>query len=109
MNEISKISYNEWGAGDCCFSVPGALSVVPVRFSFPAPELNFSSWFSVTASIHTEWLFIQERFESFFISIAGLIRTAFRKSCRKAVQSCIRTVNVLRARVLKLSYGGRRL
>ena len=57
----------------------------------------------------TEWLFIQERIEHFFISVSGLIRTAFRKTCRTAVFFSIRKINVLRARILKLSYAGRRL
>ncbi len=109
MNDNSMIIYNELVAGDVCFSLPGALSVIPVRFSFPAPELNFTSWFSVSAGIHSEWLFIQERIEHFFISVSGLIRTAFRKTCRTAVFFSIRKINVLRARILKLSYAGRRL
>lgn len=109
MNDNSMIIYNEPAAGDICFSLPGALSVIPVRFSFPAPELNFTSWFSVAAGIHSEWLFIQERIEHFFISVSGLIRTAFRKTCRTAVFFSIRKINVLRARLLKLSYAGRRL
>ena len=109
MNGKSMIIYNEPAAENICFSLPGALSVVPVRFSFPAPELNFTSWFSVTAGIHSEWLFIQERIEHFFISVSGLIRTAFRKTCRAAVFFSIRKINVLRARILKLSYAGRRL
>ena len=103
------IIYNESTAGDICFSLPGALSVIPVRFSFPAPELNFTSWFSVSAGIQSEWLFIQERIEHFFISVSGLIRTAFRKTCRAAIFFSIRKINVLRARILKLSYAGRRL
>ena len=109
MNGKSMIIYNEPAAENICFSLPGALSVVPVRFSFPAPELNFTSWFSVTAGIHSEWLFIQERIEHFFISVSGLIRAAFRKTCRAAVFFSIRKINVLRARILKLSYAGRRL
>ena len=109
MNGRSMIIYNEPAAENICFSLPGALSVVPVRFSFPAPELNFSSWFTVSAGIHSEWLFIQERIEHFFISVSGLIRTAFRKTCRAAVFFSIRKINVLRDRSLKLSYAGRRL
>ena len=109
MNDNSMIIYNKLVAGDVCFSLPGALSVIPVRFSFPAPELNFTSWFSVSAGIHSEWLFIQERIEHFFISVSGLIRTAFRKTCRAAVFFSIRIINALRVRSLKLSYAGRRL
>ena len=102
------IVYNETAAENICFSRLGALSVIPVRFSFPAPELNFTSWFTVSAGIHSEWLFIQERIDHFFISVSGLVRTAFRKTCR-AVFCSIRKINVLRVRILKLSYAGRRL
>ena len=109
MNGSDMIIFNELAAENVCFSLPGALSVIPVRFSFPAPELNFSSWFTVPAGIHSEWLFIQERIEHFFISVSGLIRTAFRKTCRAAVFFGIRKINALRVRSLKLSYAGRRL
>ena len=60
MNGTDMIIFNELAAGNVCFSLPGALSVIPVRFSFPAPELNFTSWFTVSTGIHSEWLFIQE-------------------------------------------------
>ena len=109
MNGNDLIIFNELAADDVFFSLTGALSVIPVRFSFPAPELNFSSWFTVPAGIHSEWLFIQERIEHFFISVSGLIRTAFRKTCRAAIFFSIRKINVLRVRSLKLSYAGRRL
>ena len=109
MNGSDMIIFNKLAAGNVCFSLPGALSVIPVRFSFPAPELNFSSWFTVSAGIHSEWLFIQERVEHFFISVSGLIRTTFRKTCRPAVFFSIRIINALRVRSLKLSYAGRRL
>ena len=108
MNGSDMIVFNEPAAENVCFSLPSALSVIPVRFSFPAPELNFSSWFTVSSGIHSEWLFIQERIGHFFISVSGLIRTAFRKTCRAAFFS-IRKINVLRIRSLKLSYAGRRL
>ena len=109
MNDNSMVVYNELAAENICFSLPGALSVIPVRFSFPAPELNFSSWVTVSAGIHSEWLFIQERIEPFFISVSGSILAAFRKTCRAAVFFSIRKINVLRVRSLKLSYAGRRL
>jgi len=109
MNGTDMIIFNEQDAGNVCFSLPGALSVIPVRFSFPAPELNFTSWFTVSTGIHSEWLFIQERIEHFFISVSGLIRTAYRKTCRAAIFFSIRKINALRVRSLKLSYAGRRL
>ena len=111
MNGSDMIIINEQAAVNVCFSLPSSLSVIPSSFSFPAPDLNFSSWFTVPAGIHSEWLFIQERIGHFFISVSGLIRTAFRKTCRAAVffSISIRTFNVLRVRSLKLSYAGRRL
>ena len=109
MNASDVIVFNELAAENVCFSLPGALSIIPVRFSFPAPELNFSSWFTVSAGTHSEWLFIRERIGHFFISVSGLIRTAFRKICRSAVFFSIRIINALRVRSLKLSYAGRRL
>ena len=109
MNGSDVIVFNELAAENVCFSLPGALSIIPVRFSFPAPELNFSSWFTVSSGIHSEWLFIQERIGHFFISVSGLILTAFRKTRRAAVFFCNRKINVLRVRSLKLSYTGRRL
>ena len=108
MNDNSMIIYNEPAAGDICFSLPGALSVIPVRFSFPAPELNFTSWFSVAAGIHSEWLFIQERIGHFFISVSGSILAAFRKT-RRAVFLSIRKINILRVRRRKLSFANLRL
>ena len=109
MNGSDMIIFNEQAAGNVCFSLPGALSVIPVRISFPAPDLNFSSWFTVSAGIHSEWLFIQERIGHCFISVSGSILTAFRKICRAAVCLSIRKINVLRFKSLKLSYAGRRL
>ena len=109
MNGSDMIIVNELAADNVCFSLPGTLSIIPVRFSFPAPDLNFSSCFTVSAGIHSEWLFIQERSGHFFISVSGLIRTAFRKICRSAVLFSIRIINSLRVRSLKLSYAGRRL
>ena len=109
MNGSDMIIYNGQAAENFCFSLPGALSIIPVRFSFPAPELNFSSWFTVSAGIHSEWLFIRERIGHFFISVSGLIRAAFRKTCRAAVFFSIRMINALRVRSLKLAYAGRRL
>ena len=108
MTETSMISYNKQAAENVCFSLPGALSVIPVRFSFPAPELNFGFRFSVSAGIHSELLLVQERIEQFFISVSGLIRTVLKKHCR-TVFFFIREINVPRARILKLSYAGRRL
>jgi len=107
MNGNKMIVWNEPAAEGICFSLPGALSIIPVRFSFPAPELNFTSWFTVSAEVHSEWLFVPERIGHIFISVAGLIRTACRKICR--VGFCIRKINVQRARIQKLSYAGRRL
>ncbi len=109
MNGSDMIIVNELAAGNVCFSLPGSLSVIPVRFSFPAPDLNFSSWFTVSAGIHSEWLFVQERIGHFFISVSGLIRTAFRKTCLAGVLFSIRKINALRVRSLKLAYAGRRL
>ena len=109
MNGRDVIFFNGQAAGNVCFSLPSTLSVIPIRFSFPAPDLNFSSWFTVPAGIHSEWLFIQERIGHFFISVSGQILTAFRKTCRAAVFFSIRKINVLRVRSLKLSYAGRRL
>lgn len=109
MNGLDMIIFNERASENVCFSLSGALSVIPVRFSFPAPELNFSSWFTVSAGIHSEWLLIQERIGHFFISVSGSVITAFRKTCRAAVFFSIGKINVLRVRSLKLSYAGRRL
>ena len=109
MNGSDMIIFNELAAENVCFSLPGALSIIPVRFSFPAPELNFTSWFTVSAGIHSEWVFIQERIEHLFITVSGLIRTAFRKTCRPVIFFRIGKINALRARTLKLSYAGRRL
>lgn len=108
MTGTDMISYNKEAAENVCFSLPGALSVIPASFSFPAPELNFGFRFSVSAGIHPELQFIQERIEHFFISVAGLIRTVLKKKSRTAF-CFIRKMNVLRARILKLSYAGRRL
>ena len=109
MNGSEMIIFNEQAAGNVCFSLSSTLSVIPVHFSFPAPDLNFSSWFTVPAGIHSDWLIIQERIEHFFISVSGLILTEFRKTYCAAVFFSIRKINVLRARSLKLSYAGRRL
>ena len=109
MNGSDMIIINEQAAVNVCFSLPSSLSVIPSSFSFPAPDLNFSSRFTVPAGIHSEWLFIQERIGHFFISVSGLIRTVFRKTCRAAVLFSIRMINVLRVRSQKLSYAGRRL
>ena len=109
MNGSAMIIFNEQAAENVCFSLCGSLSIIPVRFSFPAPELNFSSWFTVSAGIRSEWMFIRERIGHFFISVSGLIRTAFRKTCRAAVFFSNRIINALRVRSLKLSYAGRRL
>ena len=109
MNDNSMIIYNELVAGDVCFSLPGALSVIPVRFSFPAPELNFTSWFSVSAGIHSEWLFIQERIEHFFISISGSVSKRFVKPFTAVFRFFRCRVNSFRARTMRLAAGGLRL
>lgn len=108
MNGSDMITFDGQAAENVCFSLPGALSVIPLRISFPAPDLNFSSWFTVSAGIHSEWLFIQERIGHFFISVSGSILAAFRKT-RRAVFLSIRKINVLRVRRRKLSYANLRL
>ena len=92
MKSFEMMTFNELAAGDVCFSLPGALSVLPVRFSFPAPMFCDSICFSVSARIQSDWQIIQERIEHFFISVSGLIRTAFRKTCRTAVFFSIRKI-----------------
>lgn len=109
MEQTGMIQFNAEAAETACFSLAGALSVIPVSFSFPAPELNFSSWFSVSARLQTEWQFLQERSGHLFISVAGLIRSAVRKICCPNCRFRKREMNVLRSRILKLSTGGRRL
>ena len=109
MDMTTMIRYNEPAAGNACFSLPGALSVVPVRFSFPAPELNFGFRFTVSAGIHADWLIIREGMEQIFVSVAGSVRTVSRKICRSVFGFRLRKLNILRARILKLSYAGRRL
>ena len=109
MERTGMIQFNAQAGEAVCFSLSGVLAVFPVRFSFPAPELNFSSCFSVSARIQTEWKILQERANHFFISVAGLIHTASRKIGGSYSRFYHRTINVLRSRILKLSTGGRRL
>ena len=109
MNGDDMIIFNGQAAENFCFSLSSALSVIPIRISFPAPDLNFSSCFTISAGIHSEWLFIQERIGHCFISVSGSIHAAFRKVYRAAVFLSIRKIDVLRFRSLKLSYAGRRL
>ena len=109
MEKIGMIQFNASAADAVCFSLAGALSVVPVKFSLPAPKLNFSSWFSVSARIQTEWQVFQERSGHFFISVAGLIRSTLKKVSCLNFRLRKREINVLRSRILKLSTGGRRL
>ena len=109
MNAVEMVSYIGREGDNICFSLPGVLTAVPVRYSLPAPDLNFDFWFSVSSEIHTELQFIQNRIEHFFISVSGLFRTAYRKKNRPAIIICRREISVLRIRILKLSYAGRRL
>ena len=109
MNTVEMIRYNDRNVDSVSISLSGMLPVVSARFSFPAPELNFSSWFTVPSRLHTEWKFIQERCERFFTSVSGLICTTFKKICRKAGCFEPRKMNILQIRILKLSFSGRRL
>ena len=108
MDAIGMISYNGRGADNVCFSLPGVLTAVPVRFSLPAPDLFFDSGFSGSPGIYTELQFIQDRIGHFFVSVAGLFRTVH-KRIRTALPFCQHEISVLRTRTLKLSYAGRRL
>ena len=109
MDNFGMMQFNERAAAGVCFSLPGALSVVPVRFSLSAPELNFGSRFTVSARIRMDWQLCRERMEHFFVTIAGMFRSAADKIARPVYHYGKKVFNVLRFRSLTLSRSGRRL
>ena len=109
MNTAEMISYNDRNVNSISISLPGVLTVFPTRFSFPASELNFCFGVTVSSQLHTEWQFIQERCDHFFTTVSGLICRTFKKICGKVSCSARRKKNVLKMRILKLSFSGRRL
>jgi hypothetical protein len=109
MKSFGMMTFNELAAGDVCFSLPGALSVFPVRFSFPAPMFCDSICFSVSARIQSDWQIIQERIEHFFISISGSVRKRFVKHFTAVFRFFRCRVNSFRARTMRLAAGGLRL
>ena len=109
MKPIEMITFNELAAGNLCFSLPGALTAFPVRFSFPAPVLGDCTCFSVSARIQSDWLIVQERLEHFFFSITGTVCKHFVKHFTQRVRLFRRRINAFRARTLRLACGGFRL
>ena len=109
MKPIAMITFDALAAGNVCFSLPGALSVFPVRFSFPAPVLWDGTCFSVSAKIQSGWRIIRERFEHFFISISGSVCKCVVRHFMRVVRLCRRRINSFRVRTMRLAAGGLRL
>jgi hypothetical protein len=109
MNKYGMMVYCESAAGNVCFSLPGLLPVVPVRFSSPVPMLNNGCCLSVFAGIRSDFQLLPGRIEHFFISVAGSLVSSVKRQMKTAVRFFHCRINVYRSRIMKLAVGGRRL